>query len=454
MQPFERIREYSQAVCSRIKWKKAHPAVAEEIENHLVDQRNAYMAEGADEAVATDRAIVQMGDPVVVGVQLNRTHRPKPPWSMLAVMAVMMSIGLAYTLIFNASELSVRWILIDLAERATGLGLMAALYFLGFAWIGRRPVIVYVLLLAVFAAAFTTRQWISLWGYGFYMPLLFPIGFAGIVYSARDRGYRGIALCEIAFLLPLIILVWDGLAISQILFSVVTAIVILCAAVSRGWFKVKISKGYLLICIPVAMLLLLAAVVILSDGSKLERVLAAFNPSFADLDSNSWGARIKAALAGAKFIGQGVVPDPQIGDPGYGIFYILTSCIFYYGWISVAPVIGLLLYFIIKGFRLCMKQKNALALFLSISAMVTFTLQIANYILFNLGFDLFFPYSFLPFLTWWFPPEYYANSILAGIMLSVFRTGHVLKGRDTAPVSSHGLLVWNSAKPMTSLGKK
>ncbi len=71
MQPFEKIREYSEKVCAQVIWKKACPAIMEEIENHLTDQRDSYMAGGTDEDAATDLAIAQMGDPAMIGAQLT-----------------------------------------------------------------------------------------------------------------------------------------------------------------------------------------------------------------------------------------------------------------------------------------------------------------------------------------------------------------------------------------------
>ena len=94
MQPFEKIQEYSKSVCDQIRWKKAHSVISEEIENHLVDQRDAYIADGLDEINATNNAIVQMGDPITIGTQLDRTHRPKPQWGMILLTAAILFIGL------------------------------------------------------------------------------------------------------------------------------------------------------------------------------------------------------------------------------------------------------------------------------------------------------------------------------------------------------------------------
>ena len=61
------FHRYAEKVCEQIRWKKAHPAVAQEIEDHLTDQKNAYLAAGDSESIAEEKALLQMGDPVSVG---------------------------------------------------------------------------------------------------------------------------------------------------------------------------------------------------------------------------------------------------------------------------------------------------------------------------------------------------------------------------------------------------
>ena len=57
------FHRYAEKVCEQIRWKKAHPAVAQEIEDHLTDQKNAYLAAGdSGKALPKKKALLQMGD--------------------------------------------------------------------------------------------------------------------------------------------------------------------------------------------------------------------------------------------------------------------------------------------------------------------------------------------------------------------------------------------------------
>jgi len=77
MEQPSKITEYLEAVRQQIRWKKAQSSALEEINNHITDQKNAFVSDGLNEEEATDKAIVEMGDPIVVGEQLDRAHRPK-----------------------------------------------------------------------------------------------------------------------------------------------------------------------------------------------------------------------------------------------------------------------------------------------------------------------------------------------------------------------------------------
>jgi len=55
MSQSDEIKQYVKTVCEQIRWKKARSIVAEEIENHICDQRDAYVSQGEDEKTATEK---------------------------------------------------------------------------------------------------------------------------------------------------------------------------------------------------------------------------------------------------------------------------------------------------------------------------------------------------------------------------------------------------------------
>ena len=89
----ETIREYLDTVQEQIRWKRARPVVARELEQHLNDQRGAFLEEGNTPETAERLAVEEMGDPVTVGTELDRVHRPKPQWWLLTATIALALLG-------------------------------------------------------------------------------------------------------------------------------------------------------------------------------------------------------------------------------------------------------------------------------------------------------------------------------------------------------------------------
>lgn len=69
--------EYLRCVTDQIRCKKACPGIEKELEDHITDQAEMYLKKGMTEEQALKKAIAEMGDPVQVGVELDRIHRPQ-----------------------------------------------------------------------------------------------------------------------------------------------------------------------------------------------------------------------------------------------------------------------------------------------------------------------------------------------------------------------------------------
>lgn len=192
MQQSTKISEYLKTVCEQIRWKKAHSVVSEEIHDHIIDQKHALEAEGIEEDTAIVKAIEEMGDPVLVGSELDRIHRPKIEWSIIVLTGMALLLGVAIRMfVFNdfAAPLILKSIIITLL----GTGFMITAYFLDFTVVGKHSKAIFLGLVIVTIAVMLVSPIVN--GRYLYVPfilLLFPTAFAGIVYSMRGRGYMGI----------------------------------------------------------------------------------------------------------------------------------------------------------------------------------------------------------------------------------------------------------------------
>ena len=81
----DRFDEYLNTAGEQIRWKRARPALLAELRTHLLDQQDACLAAGMSREEAQAEAIRQMGDPVTTGQGLDRVHRPKAQWGLLAL---------------------------------------------------------------------------------------------------------------------------------------------------------------------------------------------------------------------------------------------------------------------------------------------------------------------------------------------------------------------------------
>ena len=73
----ETFTQFARTAAEQLRWKKARPLVEDELLTHLCDQRDALMAGGMDETVATAESLRLTGDPYEIGTELDRVHRPK-----------------------------------------------------------------------------------------------------------------------------------------------------------------------------------------------------------------------------------------------------------------------------------------------------------------------------------------------------------------------------------------
>lgn len=468
MLPFEKIKEYAHTVCSQIRWEKTHSAISEEIENHIIDQRDAYIKNGTNEADATDKAIAQMGDPVTVGTQLDRTHRPRPQWGMLILTILMVILGIAIRIILSLDN-SLRITQYNPAQGIyvlAGMALLMIAYFADFTLIGKYPKTVYfsVLLLSVItlivSAQINGRAY-----YAAYCPLLFPVAFSAIVYSTRGKGYWGIVLCEFAFLLSAVIAASVALSgfralvptVTGLLLFAISGLVILSVAIAKGWFMTKKLHSFILAYVPALGFIVFLSLKLFSSPHAWERIQAAFHPELYPRSFGYFTTVIKSLLENAKLLGCGTLPEQFVVFDRFPLSEANTDCLLTYiifkmGWLVFGVIMTILTIFIVKGFIMCFKQKSVLGLLVSISVLLTFTFQVINYVFYNFGFGLLGPLS-LPLFSYG-NTALVINLALIGLMLSVFRCGDIAKDKYIPASSKNNFITWNERKLTIDFGKK
>lgn len=150
------VNRFLDTVCSQIRCKKEHDSLRKELANHIADQAEHNAALGEDEITATKEAIESMGDPIVVGGQLDSVHRPKPKWSVIILAVVFILVGAGMrTCIGEIDVTFARWISCYLTEiiKILPLGILALVcgYWLDYTKIAKYIIIIYpVMIIGVF----------------------------------------------------------------------------------------------------------------------------------------------------------------------------------------------------------------------------------------------------------------------------------------------------------------
>lgn len=438
MQPFDQIKKYSDTVCQQIRWKKAKPVIATEIENHLCDQRDAYMVDGDDEKTATNKAILQMGDAVSVGQELDKTHKPKPQWTMLTLTGAFMLIGFFLNfylggLISPSGSYLTTYSLISFVP---AFAILLLCYFLDFSMLGKYPLQCYSFVLIVSLVSILLGSDVNgrlewfVWG-GFsvslsYLSLLFPLAFALLVYAMRGKGYHGIILCGIGFL-PLAIILMLILTFSGFLIYTLSAFILLCFAIAKGWFSVNKKHGLLLVLVPSFIISAAIFGFVIQSPYFIRRFSIFLNPYENRLGAGYVYCLIRDFLSEAAFIGQGGTPHgAEIANvPSISTDYSLVYLIHQFGYVILIGIVAMLILYSVIGIKKALKEKSILGSLVALSIILSFATQSALFIIDNLGYGLFSSLS-LPFISYG-KTALLVNSALIGFMLSVFRTGDVYR---------------------------
>jgi len=420
------MEEFITTLTQQVRCVKAREGIAREIEDHIIDQADYYEEHGMEHDEAVKEAVRQMGDPVSIGVELDRIHRPGMDWLTLLLIVFCSVGGLFVQYVaggLNAEpDLLLRQSLITLL----GLAVMVAIYFMDYSFVGKYGVLLYAgfsVLLCIYGVAGPSvngqKQALKMLLY-----LLVPI-YAGVLYRYRRVGYAGIFKC-IAFQFPALFLAKTLIPSLSVAFNLsIIMNGMLAMAVMKNWFLVNKKKTITtMFSVFVAFPLLLTLFMyhfVMFDYQKA-RLEAFIHPTEYKMGAGYIYYWIREGMLQTNlFEGTGSL-DGLI--PGH-MDYLLTQLIYGYGLFFGVIVIALAVLFFIRILRISFRQKNQLGFMIGLGCSLVFVVQGSEYIAMNLGI---FPgtSAYLPFLS-------YGGAVtivfyvLLGFLLSVYRYRNVLK---------------------------
>lgn len=424
----DKFQVYINEVCSQISLRDAHQEIKLQLMSHLREGCDEYLSQGFSDDEAVSKAIAQMGDAALVGKQLDKVHKPKQEWSILALSLLFVSTGLLVLYFMgNQGLLTTSFFTKGLLYTTLGVFIIAGLYFFDYRKLEAYSKHIYVgtiLLLAITyfsGLSISGKHWLQIGGVTLDVaaisPLLFAITLAGILnkwdWSKSRMLLSGLLLC----VMPLVFILLNGsLAAGAIYF--ITCMV----------FLIVSGAGYRIALLLMGLAGGTTALSIISKPYILHRLTAFINTHADPLGSSYQTIMLSNLISSSGYYGQSFTFDTR-GIPAAHTDFIFAyiSCTF--GWIAAIILAVLIMMFLIRMTRIAVIVKNNYARLLASGLAAIFAVQFLWNIAMNLGFA---PISEvgLPFISYG-GSQLIINALAVGIILSIYR-------RKNGPIDNQG----------------
>lgn len=435
------MEAYLEKLLSQIRCKKARPYIADEIRSHIESQIEDNLSDGMEYDEAEKNAVADMGDPIEVGISLDKIHKPRVAWRLLVIVGVLSLLGiLIQQSIFYKSLHGDLTIYESETLRYTTVGfvssiifgfiMMCVIYFVDYTVIAKYSKIIGLLIIVagmVFLTGFfggtSNGEYYSI-GVGmfrisatslmmFYVPL-----YGAILYKYRGGGALALLKSCIWLIIPVIITFrMPNIVVTAII--MISMLIQLTAAIMKGWFKIPIKKAVVglwsVFMVLPAVLLFFMYIFRLLDDFQTERIRAF-------LSASGEGFYLTSVLRGLcqniEMIGNsgndvmGSLPE---FNSDYVFSYILNS----YGIIAGIIIVAILAALVLFVFGASVKQKNELGMVMGFGCGMILLLNIFINVLCSVG--ILPPVSsFLPFISVG-RSDIFLCYALVGIMMSIYR---------------------------------
>lgn len=426
------------SVTEQIRCVRARDGIARELSDHITDQAAAYEEAGEAHEEAVKRAVQEMGDPVEVGVELDRIHRPQVDYKLIG-MAFLFHIAGAF-LLWKVSDVSLNPH--DIAKQCVVLllsfGVMAGMYFLDYSFIARYA---YGIFAFVTAALLIGRIFTMMAGSGriftmmagrtvsFMLGYLYLPVFVGVLYRLRKRRYPAL-LWAMGMQVVIAYLTYSlsGLPTAANIYVMCTVLLII--AIAKGWFLVR-SRTAAAVAACVFLLLpaavVMGAVILFGHGYQAQRLQAWLHPEQYAKEAGyiymwlrqKWEtARLIGAADNSMFQSENMI-GYYVTEP-----FILLQLVCHYGILAGAALVAAFAAVVTRALQIARRQKNQLGFMLSVACFMVILINCLEGILINTGY---YPVSMMqfPFVSY-SACTGMTYAALIGLLLSIYRNEKII----------------------------
>ena len=424
-----RMEEYMEKLISQIRCKKARPYIEREIKDHIEEQIAFNKLKGMSDEEAEKNAVMDMGDPIEVGISMDKIHKPQLSLRLLAVVGILSVFGIMVQYsIFQVMKLQPQGqdtYVQDLAGFVTsiilGLTIMCGIYYIDYTIIAKYSKIIGLLI--IFAGITFCGSYYFLgfrrlrFSVSALMMLYVPI-YGGILYKYRDGGKKAFLKAILWMLVPIVLTFkMPNLVVALIL--LIGMLVLLTTSLIKGWFQIPVKRtivclwaGFMVL--PMVMLFVMYSCHLLADY-QVARIRSFF---LASGDGFYMTSMLRTLCENIPWIGNSgkdVVGNLPEFNTDYIFSYILNS----YGSIAGMVVIAMLAVLVMVIFGASIKQKNELGMMMGFGCGMIFLLNILINLLGTMG--VIPPASaFLPFLSVG-KSNIILSYVLIGMVMSIYR---------------------------------
>lgn len=352
----EDVRDYLSSVCSQIRARELHKDIRRELESHLEELVLDKEAEGASREEAVDWAIRQMGDPVTVGRELHRIHKPRIHWGLLLGLIAFLGLGVFAMSSIESSYGRLRSGGIgELAFRKMifiGMGFLGllAFYFMDYRKLKAWSLFMYgvaavgMICTILFGSEVNgARSFLALFGISLewttISSYLFIAAAAGLLLDWWEQKRRFWLKSIVAFILVPFVLYAIVPSLSTILFYLI-GYGSLCGVITRKWWLALLQAG--------GILLLSGVMAAMASPLYMKNRLSAFvNPVIDPSGAGYMYIQMKAAISSAGWWGHGFgAVNPKLQYIHSEL--ILTYLVYSFGWGVGISVAGAVVYFVAR----------------------------------------------------------------------------------------------------------
>ncbi|MEK4486242.1 FtsW/RodA/SpoVE family cell cycle protein [Psychrobacillus sp. FSL H8-0484] len=400
------MERFIQQVAKLIRSKEAKATVAEELKQHLALAQTKHMERGLSKEEAMRKAIQDMGSPISLGESMNKIHKPKIDWLLIAAFSALLLCGF-FPLEVPAYPKKVFIIFL-------GVGLVVVLYRYDYRKLTKHAewflvvTIVVLLLLGYFPTYYINGKpelklgpfrIDSLWT----LPML-VIGWAG--YFSKNRSlFGGFALFTFISMLFML----QPHLIAFILHTIMFMVIFLY---SKHTIKTKVIT---IVSSAIAGATFIVFVLANAMPYQLMRVYAFINPANDAEGSGYVYIRLQQLIREAKWFGA----IPFEGIPELHTDFVFAGIIRSYGFGPAVFIAILLFVCIIRLLLIIQKVRDPFGRYLLTGSMTLFATQVVVNIGMIFGFLPIMAMS-LPFISYGLMPTIIAAAMI-GFGLSVWR---------------------------------